>query len=55
VVLSTGWGLKFDPAKTKSKNVDRVMKKPFNLEQVLEVISDLLGEEQKMENVRMDP
>jgi GAF domain-containing protein/CheY-like chemotaxis protein/nitrogen-specific signal transduction histidine kinase len=55
VVLSTGWGVKFDPVKMKDKNVDRVMKKPFNLEQVLEVISDLLGEEKKMENVRMDP
>jgi len=51
VILSTGWGLKFDPVKMKSPNVDRIIKKPFNLEQVLEVISDLLGEEKKMENV----
>jgi GAF domain-containing protein/CheY-like chemotaxis protein len=52
VVLSTGWGLKFDPEKMKSKNVDRVIKKPFTLERVLEVISDLLEEEKKTGMVR---
>jgi len=51
VVLSTGWGVKFDPVKMKSKNVDQVIKKPFNLKQVLEVISNLVGEEKKMVNV----
>jgi CheY-like chemotaxis protein len=51
VVLSTGWGVEFDPATMKSKNVDQVIKKPFNLKQVLEVISNLVGEEKKMVNV----
>lgn len=51
VVLSTGWGVKFDPAKMKSKNVDQVIKKPFSLKQVLEVISDLVEEEKKMVSV----
>jgi len=61
VILSTGWGLKFDPAKMKSQNVDRVIKKPFHQKQVLETISELLEEEKKtktpygMENVRMGP
>jgi GAF domain-containing protein/ActR/RegA family two-component response regulator/anti-sigma regulatory factor (Ser/Thr protein kinase) len=55
VVLSTGWRLKLDPVKMKSQNVDRVIKKPFNLEQVLEVVSDLMDKEEKMKIVRMDP
>jgi DNA-binding response OmpR family regulator len=61
VILSTGWGLKFDPAKMKSQNVDQVIKKPFHQKQVLETISGLLGKEKKtktpygMENVRINP
>lgn len=54
VVMSTGWGLKFDPVKMKSQNVDRVIKKPFNLEQVLKVIADLVSKQEKIENVRTD-
>jgi GAF domain-containing protein/CheY-like chemotaxis protein len=55
VILSTGWGVKFDPAKMKSQNVNQIIKKPFNLEQVLDVILDLVGKEEKIENVRTDP
>jgi GAF domain-containing protein/ActR/RegA family two-component response regulator len=41
VVIFTGWGVKLDQADPKSQNVDRFITKPFNLRQILSLVSEL--------------
>lgn len=44
VILFTGWGVKLDETKVKGQNVDRFINKPFNMEQILNLISELLAD-----------
>jgi len=41
VVIFTGWGVKLDQADAKSQNVDRFITKPFNMRQILNLVSEL--------------
>ena len=41
VVLVTGWGVELSPEQLRSNGVDRVMTKPFRLQEVLEVVATL--------------
>lgn len=45
VILSTGWGVKLDQFEMHKKNIDRILRKPFKMEQILNMISELLGQE----------
>jgi len=42
VILSTGWGVKTDRYAQKRENVDLVINKPFNMQQILSIIGDLV-------------
>ncbi|MFH1337009.1 MAG: GAF domain-containing protein [Candidatus Zixiibacteriota bacterium] len=42
VILSTGWGVKTDQYAPKKENVDLVINKPFNMQQILSNIGELL-------------
>jgi GAF domain-containing protein/CheY-like chemotaxis protein len=44
VILSTGWGVKLDQLEIHQKNVDRIISKPFNMGQILNLVSELLAE-----------
>ncbi len=50
VVLFTGWGVKLDQEDAKRQSVDRFISKPFNMEQILNLVSELLAQrkEQKV-------
>ena len=41
VVIFTGWGVKLDQGDPKSQNVDRFITKPFNMQQILSLVSEL--------------
>jgi GAF domain-containing protein/ActR/RegA family two-component response regulator len=41
VVLVTGWGVELSPEQLRANGVDRVMTKPFRLQEVLEVVATL--------------
>jgi signal transduction histidine kinase/CheY-like chemotaxis protein len=41
VVIFTGWGVKLDQADPKSQNVDKFITKPFNMRQILSLVSEL--------------
>jgi GAF domain-containing protein/ActR/RegA family two-component response regulator/anti-sigma regulatory factor (Ser/Thr protein kinase) len=44
VILSTGWGVKIHPSSQKRENVDLVINKPFNMQQILSNIGELLSQ-----------
>jgi GAF domain-containing protein/CheY-like chemotaxis protein/anti-sigma regulatory factor (Ser/Thr protein kinase) len=44
VVLFTGWGVKMDQNEVQKRSVDRFVNKPFNMEQILKLVSELLAE-----------
>lgn len=52
VILSTGWGVKPEQVEMHKKNIDRIISKPFNMEQILNLISELLAQG-KVEKVNM--
>jgi CheY-like chemotaxis protein len=43
VVLVTGWGVQLDPAELRSKGVDRVLPKPFEMMDVFELVASVVG------------
>jgi len=43
VVLVTGWGVQLDPAELQAQGVARVLKKPFQLSEVWEIVASLLN------------
>ena len=43
VILSTGWGVKSDQHVLEKENVDRIINKPFNMQQILILIGELLA------------
>lgn len=45
-ILIAGWGQDPEPSEIENSGVDRVLKKPFRIEQLAEVIGKLLGESQ---------
>ncbi len=44
VILFTGWGVKSDQTEVHRQNVDRIISKPFKMEQILNLISELLAQ-----------
>jgi len=50
VILFTGWGVSPKQIKDHKQNVDRIISKPFNMEQILNLISELLAQ-RKTESV----
>jgi len=50
VILSTGWGVKPDQIEIHKKNIDRIISKPFNMEQILNLISELLAQKKGQES-----
>ena len=42
VIIVTGWGLDPDPQKVKESKVDRLLTKPFQIDQLEKIIKDLL-------------
>jgi CheY-like chemotaxis protein len=42
VIIVTGWGLDPDPQKVKESKVDRLLTKPFQIDQLEKIIQDLL-------------
>jgi GAF domain-containing protein/CheY-like chemotaxis protein len=48
VILSTGWGVKHDQIEIHKKNVDRIIGKPFNMGQILNLVSELLAERKSL-------
>lgn len=42
VVLVTGWGVQLDPAELRSKGVDRVLPKPFEMMDVFELVASVV-------------
>ncbi len=48
VVLMTGWATDLDPRKAKESGVDRVVHKPFNVDEVLELLSEAAAVREKM-------
>ncbi len=44
VILSTGWGVKPSQNEVHMQNVDRVISKPFKMEQILNLVSELLAQ-----------
>lgn len=47
VVLFTGWGVKLDQEQAKRKSIDRFINKPFNMEQILSLVSELLAQKEE--------
>jgi CheY-like chemotaxis protein len=43
VILITGWGQNFDEEKLKEAGVDRVVTKPFRIEQLMKTVEELLS------------
>src|SRR5262249_12033343 len=43
VVLVTGWGVELPPEQLRANGVDRVMTKPFRIEEVQRVVAGLLA------------
>jgi DNA-binding response OmpR family regulator len=43
VVLITGWGQNLDEEKLKESGVDRVVTKPFRIEQLMKTVEELLS------------
>jgi CheY-like chemotaxis protein len=43
VILITGWGQNQDEEKLKESGVDRVVTKPFRIEQLMKTVEDLLS------------
>jgi signal transduction histidine kinase/CheY-like chemotaxis protein len=43
VILSTGWGVKLDQIEEHKQNIDRIISKPFKMEQILNLVSELLA------------
>lgn len=43
VILSTGWGVNSDQHALKKENVDRMINKPYNMQQILALIGELLA------------
>ena len=54
VILFTGWGVKLDETKVKGKNVDRFINKPFNMEQIIGLISELLADRKTQNAARRE-
>ncbi len=48
VVLMTGWATDLDPRKAKESGVDRVVHKPFNVDEVLELLNEAAALREKM-------
>ncbi len=48
VVLMTGWATDLDPRKAKESGVDRVVHKPFNVDEVLELLTEAAALREKM-------
>ena len=44
VILFTGWGVKSDQTEVHRQHVDRIISKPFKMEQILNLISELLAQ-----------
>ncbi len=44
VILSTGWGVKLDHSVHNRETVDRIINKPFNMQQILSLIGELLAQ-----------
>ena len=42
VVLITGWGVELDESELEEKKIDSVISKPFQIKQILEVVSEAL-------------
>jgi CheY-like chemotaxis protein len=48
VILSTGWGVKYNPSDHQKENVDRILSKPFNMQQILSLIGELLAQKKEL-------
>lgn len=48
VVLMTGWSAELDPAKVKESGVDRVVHKPFDVDEVLDLVGEAVALREKM-------
>ena len=42
VILMTGWGITLDRSKARTKGVDVVVSKPFQLNEIQKVLNDML-------------
>ena len=42
IILITGWGIELDKSELKQKKIDSVVAKPFQINQILEVVSKAL-------------
>ncbi len=47
MVLVTGWGIELDENELKKKNIDSVISKPFQIKQILDVVSEVLESRQE--------
>ncbi|MGB8657885.1 MAG: GAF domain-containing protein [Candidatus Zixiibacteriota bacterium] len=44
VILSTGWGAKLDETEVYREKIDRIIRKPFKMQQILDLISELMAQ-----------
>jgi len=51
VILSTGWRVNLDQPDVHKRSVDRVISKPFNMGQILDLISELLAQKKTQRGV----
>ncbi|MCJ7508463.1 MAG: ATP-binding protein, partial [candidate division Zixibacteria bacterium] len=51
VILTTGWGAQVSPEDIDSKGISMVMDKPFSLEKVLEMVSEVLEQNRQPKKV----
>lgn len=49
VAMITGWGMELNREKMKENGIDLVVSKPFNFEQIVEIVSEALELKEKME------
>ena len=45
VVMVTGWGVAIDPSEIEGNGVDGILPKPFDIDSVLAIVSQLVGQE----------
>jgi CheY-like chemotaxis protein len=43
VILITGWGAQLDDQKAKESGVDRILAKPFTIQDIIQVTSEALA------------
>ncbi len=48
VILMTGWAAELDPKKMREAGIDRAIAKPFDVDQVIQLISEALAIQEKM-------